>query len=885
MRSKMICGLLLAGSALLSPLPLLAQDAPDPAVVALAPVPHGQLTNAVVPQAYRLDTYFDPGSDSFRGHTDIDVEVAKPTRFIDLHGRDLKVTRAVATVGGKDYVGTWTETDPTGVARLVFAQPLPAGKAVLSFDYTGDIGRNPAGLFRAEVGGQWYGWSQFESIDARSAFPSFDQPGFKTPFTVTIRNRPGEVAVSNAPEESNTLEDGWQVHRFAPTLPLPTYLVAMMSGPFAVAESTVPPTPERATPLPLRIVSEQTNKDKLTYALENSKTIVALLEDYFGQAFPYPKLDQITSPLMPGAMENAGADLYADSIIVLDDAAPVGQKGTFGMVVSHELAHQWFGDLVTPVWWDDIWLNESFANWMGFTIGGKWGPDLGIADGALGEGIQAMDTDELIAGRPIHEPIPTNDKVDSAFDSITYGKGGHVISMIAAFMGPEKFQDGVRRYMAAHRYGNATSTDFFAAMADAAGDARITKAMQTFTDQQGVPLVTVSGSDGHYTISQSRYAPIGASAPDTHWGVPVCMRRSAERKCQLLADTSATFDFDGTGALMPNAGATGYYRFDLPAAAWDQLIATADTLDGAEATAVADSLDASFRAGHATPAQVIALAEKLSANPDSTAADVALGGLGSMRRSGVIGDRAQAAYRAWVGRLSQADLARLGFDPTQGAYTGADPTEVQQRERLVSNLLFARDTELTGKLAAAARAYLAGDAKALDPAFMSEGFAALIDEGGLDAAKQVAAFGVASDDPVARPSALQAVARSGDATIAQWVLDSLDDSRLRPSEKTSMRLAVVATPETRELGFDWLTAHLDTLMKGSGGIFLATRVPAVASGFCSVERADEIAKRFRPVLEGTPGALTLDRTIERVRNCAALKDARGAEMSAALEAL
>lgn len=886
MRSKTFCGLLLAGAALFTPFNLAAQEAQaDASVLALGEVPRGQLSDIAMPQAYRLDTYFDPSSDSFRGHTEIDVTLARPTSFLDLHGRGLVVTRAVASIDGTDYVGAWTDTDPTGVARLVFGEELPAGKATLSFDYSGGIATNPAGLFRAQVGGQWYGWSQFESTDARAAFPSFDQPGFKTPFTVTIRTRPGEVAVSNAPEVSNTLEDGWQVHRFAPTLPLPTYLVAMMAGPFAVVEGMVPPTPQRPDPLPLRIVSEQTNKDKLAFALENSKPIVALLEDYFGQAFPYPKLDQITSPLMPGAMENAGADLYNDAIIVLDENAPVGQKGLFGMVVSHELAHQWFGDLVTPVWWDDIWLNESFANWMGFTIGGAWRPDLGIGDGALGEGFQAMSTDELLAGRPIHEPIPTNDRIDAAFDGITYGKGGHVVSMIAAFMGPEKFRDGVRRYMAAHRYGNATSTDFFAAMAEAAGDPRITQAMQSFTDQQGVPLVTVTGSNGRYTVSQSRYAPIGVTASDTQWGVPVCMRHGEDRKCELLAGKSASFELGGSGALMPNAGGTGYYRFDLPATEWDRLIAIADTLEGPEAIALADSLDASFRAGHASPAQLLALAVELTKNPDSNAAGTAFSALGAMRRSGVMDADARAAYRAWVGKLAQADFARLGLDPRLGAYAGVDPEIIQQRERVVGNLMLARDPAVVQPLTDAAQAFLAGDAEALDPAFMGEAFEALIDTGGLEAAKALADKALASDDPLFRPTALRAITGSGDETIARWVLDGFDDERLRPSERVSTKLGIVATPETRELGYDWLVAHLEELMSGSSGIFLARRVPSVAGGFCSVDRADDLAERFRPVLAGTPGALSLERTIERVRNCAALKSARGAELSAALKAL
>lgn len=879
---------LLASAALFLTVPAQAET-PDLAVpaevAAMGPIPHGRLSGAVVPSAYRIDSRIDPAKDGFSGHTEIDVTLEHPARYIDMHGRNLAVTRAMATIAGKTYTGHWYEVDPTGVVRLVFDEVLPAGPATLTFDYTGRFQNNASGLFHVEVGGKWYSWSQFESIDARAAFPSFDEPGFKTPFTLTIRTPPGEMAVSNAPEISNTLTDGWQVHKFAPTLPLPTYLVAMMTGPFAAVKGAVSPTAERSTPLPLRIISPQTNKGHLAFALENSKPIVSLLEKYFGQAFPFPKLDQITSPIMGGAMENAGADLYADPIIVLDDSSPVARKKTFGMVVSHELSHQWFGDMVTPAWWDDIWLNESFANWMGFTIGGQWRPDLKIGEGALAEGFAAMDTDELKVGRPIHEKITTNDQIDSAFDTITYGKGGHVIAMIAAFLGPDKFRDGVRHYMAAHRYKNATSKDFFSAMADAAGDPRITSAMQSFIDQQGVPLITVSGSNGHYSVSQSRYAALGVKVPATHWGVPVCMRIGKARQCHLLTGDSADFALSGQGALMPNAGGTGYYRFELPPQLWNRLIAQADKLDSAEALATADSLDASFRAGRASMQQMIALAAKLAANPDSYAAGVAFSGLGALKRKGIFDAAAATAFRGWTARFARKDYARLGFDPRAGAYAGEAPETLQRRERMVAILLAAKDPDITARLAQAAGAYLAGDTAALDQAYMGDAFAAYLDKGGLNAAKALGAKALASDDPTFRPAALGAIGGSGNKQIAKWVFDDFSGSGLRESERLMIVLRVVATPETQDMGYDWLTGHLGNMLKGSTGIFLARSIPFVVSDFCSTDKANDIARNFRPIFAHTPGALSLERTIEKVRDCATLKADRGAEINAAVKKL
>ena len=861
-----------------------AADGGKAAVAALAPVPQGKLNGAVRPTAYRLDLKVDPAKERFTGHVEIDATLTKASNFIDLHGRDLGMQRAIATVGGKSYVGRWFQLDPTGVARLVFDKILPAGPVRLTFDYDAPFQGSPSGMFHVKVGNDWYSWTQFESIDARAAFPGFDEPGYKVPFTVTLRTRPGQTAVSNAPELSKRIEGGWQVHRFAPTLPLPTYLVAMMVGPFSTVSGTVPATPQRSKPLPIRIVTTKQNAGQMQFALQGTKGIVTHLENYFGQAFPYPKLDQITSPIMPGAMENAGADLYADPILIMDDNATTGQKRTFGMVVSHELAHQWFGDLVTPAWWDDIWLNESFANWMGFRIGDEWRPDLNIRAGALAEGFNAMSTDALVAGRAIHQPIESNAQIDEAFDSITYGKGGHVVAMIAGYMGDTKFRDGVRSYMAAHKYANATSTDFFAAMAKVSGDPRIVPAMQSFTDQQGVPLVTFAADGkGGYTVSQSRYARLGTTAPATRWGIPLCLRASqGQQKCQLLDAASANIPAPGSGTLIPNAGGTGYYRFELPGAEWDRLIAIADTLPGGEALALDDSLFASFQAGRASAGQLLAAAEKLSRNPDSYASDAGIDSLAGLFNTGMLTAEGEAGYRRFVGSVFGPRLQTMGFDPRAGVYAKEDPEMSQHREQAVWRMaLTARDPALRDALAKAGSAYLSGDVKALDPAWFDAAFRVMIDQGGLNAAKALAEKALGSQNPLLRPAALGAIGSSGNGDVARWVLDSFSDARLRRSERYGLIGGVVTSRDTRELGFTWLQAHSSELFGGSGGIFMASRAPRMVSGFCSAQRADEIAALLRPQLAGKTGALELERTVERVRSCAVLKDKRGAELSAA----
>lgn len=863
------------------PAQVLAQTPAAPTTEA-APYPKGQLTDVVQPQDYRLDLTIDPAKDGFSGHAEIDALLKRPSATIHLHGRDFVMRSVTARIGNRTLPGTWKQLDDTGVAALTFAEPLPAGPVILAFDYDAKFQDGPAGLFRVQVGGDWYSWSQFESIDARAAFPGFDQPSFKTSFTVTLRTPPGLKAVSNAPETETKLENGLAVHRFARTLPLPTYLVAMMVGPFETVASEVAPTPQRAKPLPLRVVSTRQNAAKLDFALQGSKEIVALLENYFADGFPYPKLDQITSPIMPGAMENAGADLYGDPILVMDRDAPTPQKRQFGMVVAHELAHQWFGDLVTPTWWDDIWLNESFANWMGYRIGQEWRPDLNIGAGALAEGFAAMETDALLAGRPIHQPIATNGEIDSAFDSITYGKGGHVVAMIAAFMGDTKFRDGVRRYMAAHRYGNATSTDFFKAMAEAAHDPRIVPAMQSFIDQQGVPLLTFSrNAEGGYAVRQSRYAALGTTAPATRWGVPLCLRRGEARACSLLTDESAAIELPaGSGPLVPNAGGTGYYRFELPAADWDALIAGADTLTGGEAQALVDSLQASVLAGRGNATRLAALAEKLVYHPDTYASDTATDALGDLAAMGLLDDRGRRGLRRLVERLYRPLLTHYGFDPRAGAYAAEAPERAQRRVQIVGRLAgVGRDKDLRRRISAATRAFLAGDYKALDRAWYGMGFEMSVAQGKVSAAKVMVDKALSSEDPAFRPVALAAAANSGSKDVANWLLNGLSDKRLRASEKNDLLRGVLLTGQTREIGYAYLRANLDALTSGSNGIFFSSRLPQFLARFCSAERADEFARDLRPRFAGKPGALELERTIERVRNCGLLRDKRETAIS------
>lgn len=862
--------------------PIVSQAAPD--------LPFGRLGDSVQPTAYRLDLTLDPGKPRFSGRVEIDLKVTRNAPGLYLHGRDLDVTAVTARIGGETLTGHWRQLDATGLAEVSFDRDLAAGPLTLTLDYSAAFADGPSGLFRVNVEGDWYVWSQFQSIDARAAFPGFDQPGFKTPFTLTLRTPPGLTAISNAPEMgAPTTENGLAVHRFAPSLPLSTYLLAVMVGPFAVLEGSVPASAERAAPLPLRIVSTRQNAGKLAFALDGSARIVRQLEDFFGAPFPFPKLDQITSPVLPGAMENPGADLYRDDILVMDGAAPVAQQRQFGTIVGHELGHQWFGDLVTPAWWDDIWLNESFANWIGYRMGDQWRPDLGIAGDALQTGFAAMETDALVAGRPVRQSIETSDQIDSAFDAITYGKGGQVVAMIAAWLGEDRFREGVRRYIAAHRGGNATSDDFFAALAEVAGDPRLVPALRSFVEQQGVPLLAIKPQGDHVAVTQLRYTTAGIAPPPGTWIIPLCFRRGAQTTCTIMDRPNQYFTVPGSGPVFPNAGGAGYYRFELTAGHWQSLIAGAGSLPAGEALSLVDSLDASIRGGRGNIAEMALLARALIRHPDPHAADAPFEALSRYVMQGLVSGRGRLGFNLLRERLYMPLLKEYGFDPRAGIYAHEAPARIQRRVQVVEALLAtSRGGKLRDQMAQAMEAYLRGDGAALDPAWMDHALDVYLfkraadkeggEEGG-GAARDLVERALSSDDPVFRPAALAASARTGDVKLASWLLD-LKDPRLREGERLSFLDGIMARSATRDIGYQWALAHLDDLVSASGGPFFATRLPQLLGRYCSVDKAERITRDFGPSLAGTSGALELARASERVRNCGLLDDLVGSQIDA-----
>ena len=861
-------------------LPCMALALPAPPAPSL-----GRLPDTVTPTAYRLDLTIDPSVARFSGHVEIDADLAQPAATIFLHGNGLKVSRARVTAGHKTYSAHYVQVDPSGVARLDLPGIVPAGKIILRFDYGSDFRTSGEGLFHAKIGSDWYAWTQMEPIDARRMFPGFDEPGFKTPFTVNVTAPKTAKVFANAPESGVTPTGAMLTHHFATTKPLPTYLVALGVGPFDVVTATVPPNAVRKKPLPFRVIATKGQMARMQFTASEGPKLLRLLENYFGTPYPYEKLDFLASPLQNGAMENAGLIIFADSLILLDKDAPNRQLRQFGDVTAHEVAHQWVGDLVTPTWWTDIWLNESFAEWMGLKVANEWRPDLGIGATQLSDAFSAMDADALGHGRPIHQTITKNTEIGSAFDSITYLKGAQVLSMFESYLGADVFAKGVRLHLSRHRFGNATAEDFFQSLGEASGNSKVVPAMRTFIDQTGVPVVTLLGDSQSITLAQTRYRPLGvdALAPQL-WTIPICLARGAQHSCTLLENSSAKIAaLPAPGStLMPDVDGAGYYRFSLSGPEWDRLIRVSAQLPGREAMAVADNLWADFAAGRNSFQRVIAGARALSANPERLAA-VELG----TRLQGVADTMLSAeqlpAYRRVMQSIYAPRLTALGVDVSAGAHA-KEPAERQAlRESLVTLVAMeARDSKLRTQLAAAAAAYLAGDARALDPSSRRTALRVAVQEKGMPVLNQLKDVLVKSSDPLYKVDAAIAIGSADTATLAAAALSIAMSPGVQPSDSFYIIYVLSSRPETRQVTTEYTQNNLPQLLKVFPGP-LRPFLVKLSEGYCNPDDAAKVDAFFQPKLKMLGGGeLELSQTKEQIGVCAALKKAKGAEILSAL---
>ena len=629
---------MLWGASFLVRLPLAALLASASGSVAPAvgdeATPGVRLPTDVQPRAYALDLDANPATDRFAGTVTVTLALQKARRTIWLHGRGLNVSAVTARFRGKEVAGTFTMVTADGMAKVVLPEPLGPGEVALALKFSAPFNTRNEGFFKVTNAGASYVMTQFEPLNARDAFPCFDEPSFKAPLTLTLAVPAGLVVVANtALEREETLAGGRKRARFKPTAPLSTYLYAWAVGPWdEMKVAPLAPNAHRARLLTLRGLAPSGHGPELAQSLALAPGLLNDLENYFGMTYPFDKLDLLAAPdFLSGAMENAGLVTFrSDNLLVDEHHAPLRTRLFWVMAMAHELAHQWFGDLVTLAWWDDIWLNEAFAEWLGFRVAARARPEyhypLMLAD--LID--RAMSEDSLVSARRIRQPITNSGDVQNVFDPVTYQKGAALIAMFERYLGPEVFRAGIHGYLTAHANGNTTVDDLLAALSQASGQ-DVSTPFKTFLDRPGVPLLEarVSCGDGGavLTLKQSRFLPIGSSGDaDVTWQLPVCARygdrKSLATACTLLTTKEGSLRLPGKRCptvVLPNAGGEGYFRWSLPVRQLLEL-ARAPGLTDQERLSFAHTLDATYRAA-AIPAHGALLSlSSLVGDPESRVA-------------------------------------------------------------------------------------------------------------------------------------------------------------------------------------------------------------------------------------------------------------------------
>jgi len=862
----------------------------------------GRLPRDVTPVAQVIDLDVDPRQKRFAGAVAIDVVLAAPRRTIWLHARDLVVDTATVTAAGVTQPARFAVVDvQDGIARLDVDQTVPAGPARLSLAFRAAVRDDLEGLYGVRAPGpdgvvDAYVFSQFEALAAREAFPCFDEPGWKIPFLLSVTHPAADDAHANTLRtQRETLADGRVRDRFAPTAPLPTYLLAFVIGPVdVVVGETLPPSTLRARPVPLRAITVRGRGAQTRKALADTARVLEQQEQLFAIGYPYDKLDIVAVPdFGAGAMENAGLVTFRDTLLFVDDASPIGQQKGSLSTIAHELAHQWFGNLVTMAWWDDLWLNEAFASWFEARTLQRLRPDFDTALDLRDEAAWVMGEDSLVSARRIREPIRNRGDIEAAFDGITYSKGAAVIAMFEEYIDqqtkPGTFLSGVTRYLNDHRFGSGTTADFLAAISQVAGF-DIAPAFSTFLDQPGVPLVHAScavnektGAPATVYVSSERFLPVGSAGDKSkQWDIPLCVSflsgARPQRRCALLTGGSGRIELGEPTCprvVHPNADGAGYFRFTMPAPELQALAKAATSLSAGERLALAGSLRGAFTAATTSFPAARDAAKALAADVEPSIALTAAGLLLAAREEVLTTDAARARVDAELVGLYQPALNKLG-PLDRPADT---PRDRERRVALFRTVVDARGAARTVAVAAGRELFGAGTTKRIAKDLWPVALVAAVDEGRrtrtLDAAGWDAWLARAKQqtDPLLRRLLLQALASTKDPALSGRALGLVFDDGLNVAELATGIFAQAGQRETRARAFAFVTERWDDVVQRLPEGWHPELARAF-DGFCDDADAARVEGFFLPRVATVPG---LDRALahsaESIRLCAAKRQA------------
>jgi aminopeptidase N len=829
-----------------------------------------RLPAGVVPEHYTLKVTPDLAQATFAGEVAIDVRLTQPTSRIALNAAEITFQETAIEAGGQTQTATVTVDDKTEIATLTVGTAIPAGAARVRIKYAGTLNDQLRGFYLSKANNRRYAVTQLEATDARRMFPSFDEPAMKATFDLTAVIDAGDHAISNGTVVSDTPGPaGKHTIVFSRTPKMSSYLLALVVGDFQCVSGTGDGIPVRvcATPDKVALTGE---------ALKDAERLLVYYNKYFSIRYPYEKLDIVAVPdFSAGAMENTAAIFYRETYLLVDpkSMSVAAAKNVYG-VLAHEMAHQWFGDLVTMAWWDDLWLNEGFATWMATKPAKVDHPEWRADLFEVQQNLDAMNVDALASTRAVHAKADTPAAINEQFDALAYQKGGAVLRMVESFVGEEPFRRGVNAYLEKFKYANASAADFWNTIAQTTGKP-VDGIMASFVNQPGVPVVSVAtecqGSQTKIDASQARYHLPEQRVPQATWQIPVCVRAaaaSASVACPVLASSRQTLDYPACApALVANAGGAGYYRTAYAPAALKRVLDNIDAIGAPERVMVASDSWALVRSDAYDAGVPLDVAQALANDPTSSVIQTVATAVGALDE--VASEEVKPAYRAWVVRTFKPALERIGWTARKGE--SDDTAELRGALfGLVADV--GHDADGRARARALVLRYLDApasvDANLIDRAIRiaaAEGDAALYDK--------VQAAWAKARAPEDRDRLLLALGRFRDPALIRRTIDLALSDKVRVQD-TALLLGVTlssgrgeeqAWPQIRDR-WAQVRAHLDEFTGP------ATVIGSMGS-LCDEASARDVEQFFKT--HPPSGAeRTLQQSLERIRSCVALKQAQ-----------
>jgi len=827
------------------------------------------------PEHYTLVLTPDLKAATFTGTETIDLTLDTPSPTVTLNAAEIKFLSVKA--------GTQTATisldEAKEQATFTFPQPL-SGKVTLSIEYTGILNSQLRGFYLSKTKARSYAVTQFEPTDARRAFPSFDEPAYKATYDIALTVDAADTVISNTNQIADTpAGPGKHTLKFATTPKMSTYLVAFQVGDFKCTSGKSDGVPIRACATPDKVALTKP-------AVEAAKYILHYYNTYFGIKYPMPKLDMIAIPdFEAGAMENFGCITYRETDLLLDEkTASVSARKNVALVVAHEMAHQWFGDMVTMQWWDNLWLNEGFATWMETKPVAKWHPEWNISQDNAQELDRTLDYDSGRTTRTIRSKADTPAEINEEFDGIAYGKAGAVLGMVENYLGEETFRQGVHNYLAAHLYANATAEDFWNAQT-ATSHQPIDKIMETFVTQPGVPLLTFGdGTAGRVPVTQSRFflsAQQGSGAagnvPNQQWTLPVCLKTSGKPICRVLnaGDPALPIPMD---AQMPffyaNAGAQGYYRTQYTPTQLAAITAKAETaLTPPERISLLGDRWALTRSGQGSVADFLNLVLAFKQDPNANVVEIALQKTNSI------------LWKIADEQDDQPDHTRMEsilhtqFAPIYavlGKPSKSDSLDKQELRATLFQLLGgAKDPAILAQARTIADSIYTPGGKfdtTLDPALQNAAINLAATNGDAALYDKVLGASKTLTNPEQQTQALFTLASFEEPALVTRTLDYTVSGAVRNQDSWILLSKFLQNPTTRTQTWDYIRQNWDKVhaqFTTNSGV----RVVSAVGSFCTAQQRDEATTFFstHPV---DASERTLTKSIQSINDCIQLRTAQ-----------